>query len=131
MKRVRAVAGLGLIACLAIAACGNDPIEEDSTDLVGLWLLSYQPTPTIYGFVSAQVIFREDATFLFLGHNPLSAGPYGEFRVTGTYTRTEDTLTLVSGDDAQTWNLEFRSDGIHLTYAETGDTFRLFRPLPD
>lgn len=122
----RATLAIGLVA----AACGEGPAAP-STDLVGLWILPYQEQPAIYGLVSAQMIFRADGTFLFTGNNPMSMGPMQEFTVTGTWTRAEDTVTLRTGEDARTWLIEFDEGGVLFIDPSAGETFHLFRPLPD
>ena len=128
---VRASTLVTLLVGTALAACRDKPTATVSTELEGLWNLAHQETPAIYGLVSAQVIFRPDATFLFVGVNPLSMSPLAEFTVSGTWQRAGDLATLRAGDEPSTWRLEFENGSVRFTDPVSGHSFRLFRPLPD
>lgn len=127
----RATAAFVITLCIGLAACGESTTAPTSEELVGLWVLPYRPTPTVFGYVSAQVIFREDRTFLFVGTNPLSSGPMAEFTVTGTWVRDENVVALTTGDTSRSWTLDFARDGVDFTDPDSGETFRLLHLLPD
>lgn len=131
------LSALLLLGALATTGCHEDVTQPwPENDLVGLWNLPYQGTgvASIYGYQSAQVIFSEDGTFLFLGASMLSSHDSQDYRVEGTWSRTGDSVTLereFGEPRTSTYLLTF--DGYEVTFADPdgGETFTLFRPGPD
>jgi hypothetical protein len=121
---------LSFVAAAFGGACDESPVQP-SNDLIGYWNLPHRETPSVFGYVSAQVIFREDGTFLFVGTNPVSQSVAPDFTVQGTWSHTTDSVTLDTGDDARTWLLTFEGDEATFTDPQNGETFTLFRPGPD
>lgn len=118
------------LGALIPVGCGGGPTESE-LDLIGLWILPHRETPSVFGFVSAQVIFREEGTFVFAGTNPLSMGAAQQFTLEGTWSRSGDVVTLDTGDETRPWHIRFENAEVHFTDPVTGETFSLFRPGPD
>ena len=132
--RTSVLSALLLATAVGTVTCNDGPAAPTSTELVGLWNLPYQSTPSVYGFLSAQVIFREDGSFLFTGQNMASSSSTGTFDVEGAWSRTDDSATLerdFGQPSTRTYLLTFASRTVTFTHSDSGESFTLFRPDPD
>lgn len=130
MKRIPHLLVLVSLALFGATGCQQSPTEPPG-DLVGLWNLAHREAPSVFGYISAQVIFRDNGSFFFVGTNPLSQSILPDFRIDGTWSRTGASVTLDTGDEARTWVLSFEGEEVTFTDPRNGESFTLFRPAPD
>lgn len=130
MRRVSFSAVL-LAAVPALPGCEGSPSAPSAEGLEGLWNLPYQEAPALYGFVSAQMIFRPDGTFLFTGSSPLSSASSGLWTLSGEWSLDGDALTLVSHRGTDIFDVHFGDGDAILKSRTTGTAYHIFRPLPD
>jgi hypothetical protein len=127
---VMRLVSVGLIAVSLLAGCTRSSHEPTATvTLDGVWLLD--ENPQVWGVLGAIFEFRDDGTLRFRGSSFTASTGAIQIDETGSWTRSEDHVTLQLADTATTWTLELR--GHRLRFLEVGAPryFSLSRPGPD
>ena len=117
--RIRSAVLIGLSAAALVAACGDDEPTGNTpaSPLVGTWIARNAETPTgdaiVDGGMSLVATIGDAGTYTFniTGDQLGLCNPGPDCSVTGTFTNTDNTVTI-----------DFGGSDATVSYAITGDT---------
>ena len=117
--RIRSAVLIGLSAAALVAACGDDEPTGNTpaSPLVGTWIARNAETPTgdaiVDGGMSLVATIGDAGTYTFniTGDQLGLCNPGPDCSITGTFTNTDNTVTI-----------DFGGQDATVSYAITGDT---------